>query len=562
LLPILGWLPSYRRELLLPDILAGIAVWAVMVPEGMAYSGIVGVPPIMGLYTIIPPLIVYALLGTSRVLVVGPDTATGLISSVTVGALAVQGTAEFNSLTSTLAIMIGVFFLSFGALRMGWVAAFIPAPVMRGFIEGLVLVTIIGQVPHLLGINGTSGNFFNKLWFVLEHLRDVSLAPLLTGLLSLAAMLLLRRLAPRVPAPLVVAVVATILVGVLGGEAAGVSVVGELPSGLPHLTPPVLDARILWELAPGALAIVLIGYAEALGAAKAATTQGTGDIDPNQELVAHGPANILSGFFGGFLVVGSLSKTSVGMSAGARTQIANLFAALLCFLTLILLTPLFRGMPHPTLGAIVIAAMLHLSKPAYLGDVLVRSRWEFAIAVIVVAGELTLGVLQGIALGVVLSLLLLIYRSSHPHGAVLGQVPGTEAYRNVERHPEAVTFPGLLIWRPGGDMFFASIGHLGDGLKATLAASSPPTKRVLVDAEAVNIIDVSACDALLNIIRELQSQGITFAFARVRDRVRDRLQLGGVEALAGPANFHERVTEGVRAWQQQEASDRAFSGTR
>jgi high affinity sulfate transporter 1 len=556
LLPILGWLPSYQRELLLPDILAGVAVWAVMVPEGMAYSGIVGVPPIMGLYTIIPPLIVYALLGTSRVLVVGPDTATGLISSVTVGALVAQGTAEFNSLTSTLAIMIGVFFLSFGAMRMGWVAAFIPTPVMRGFIEGLVLVTIIGQVPHVLGINGTSGNFFKKLWFVLEHLRDVSLAPLLTGLLSLAAMLSLRRLAPRVPAPLVVAVVATILVGLLGGEAAGVSVVGELPSGLPHLTPPTLDTKVLWELVPGALAIVLIGYAEALGAAKAATTQGTVDIDPNQELVAHGPANILSGLFGGFLVVGSLSKTSVGMAAGARTQVANVFAALLCFLTLILLTPLFRGMPHPTLGAIVVAAMLHLTKPAYLGDVLVRSRWEFAIALIVVAGEMTLGVLQGIALGVVLSLLLLIYRTSHPHGAVLGQVPGTEAYRNVERHPEAVTFPGLLIWRPGGDLFFASIGHLGDGLKATLAASSPPTKRVLVDAEAVNIIDISACDALLNIIRELQSQGITFAFARVRDRVRDRLQLGGVEAIVGLANFHERVTEGVRAWQQQESFDR------
>src|SRR6516165_6898857 len=218
LLPILGWLPVYRREWLLPDILAGVAVWAVMVPEGMAYSGIVGVPPIMGLYTIIPLLIVYALLGTSRVLVVGPDTATGLISAVTVGAIATQGTGDFNMLTSTLAILIGAFFLFFGALRMGWVAAFIPAPVMRGFIEGLVLVTIIGQVPHLLGINGTSGNFFNKLWFVLRQLRDIQFAPALTGLLSLAAMLLLRHLARRVPAPLVVAGVATIVIGLLGGE--------------------------------------------------------------------------------------------------------------------------------------------------------------------------------------------------------------------------------------------------------------------------------------------------------------------------------------------------------
>jgi MFS superfamily sulfate permease-like transporter len=209
-------------------------------------------------------------------------------------------------------------------------------------------------------------------------------------------------------------------------------------------------------------------------------------------------------------------------------------------------------MPHPTLAAIVIAAMVHLSKPGYLRSLLAQSRWEFGIALIVIAGELTLGVLQGIALGVVLSLLLLIYRTSHPQGAVLGQLPGMEAYRRVERHPEAITFPGLLIWRPGGDLFFASIGHLGDALKAALAASRPPAKHVLVDAESVNFIDVSACDGLLNLIRELQGQGITFAFARVRDGVRERMRLGGVEAVVGATNFHERVTDGVLAWQQHE----------
>src|SRR6266481_3472898 len=194
LLPILSWIPAYRREWLLSDVFAGLALWAVMVPEGMAYAGIVGVPPIMGLYTIVPPLIAYALLGTSRLLVVGPDTATGLISALTVGAIAVQGTAQFNTLTSTLAILIGALFLLFGMLRMGWVAVFIPTPVMRGFIEGLVCVTIIGQVPHLLGIEGTSGSFFTKLWFALQHLPEAAGVPVLTGLLSLAAMLLLRRL--------------------------------------------------------------------------------------------------------------------------------------------------------------------------------------------------------------------------------------------------------------------------------------------------------------------------------------------------------------------------------
>jgi high affinity sulfate transporter 1 len=451
--------------------------------------------------------------------------------------------------------LIGAFFLLFGALRVGWVAAFIPTPVMRGFIEGLVCVTIIGQVPHLLGIEGTSGNFFTKLRFIVQHLSDASLAPVLTGLLSLLAMLLLRHLAPRVPAALVIAIVATILVGLLGGEAAGVSVVGELPSGLPHFALPKLDPTTLRELAPGALAIVLVGYAEALGGAKAAAMQGGGEIDPNQELIAHGPANILSGLFGGFLVVGSLSKTSVAMAAGARTQLANFVAAVFCFLTLVFLTPLFRGMPHPALAAIVIAAMLHLTKPEYLRDLFARSRWEFALAAIVIAAELTLGVPHGILLGVTLSILMLIYRTSHPQGAVLGQLPGNEAYRDIRRHPEAITFPGLLIWRVGGDLFFASVGHLDDGLKAALAASRPPAKHVLLDADAVNFIDTTGCDAVLSVIRELQSQGITFAFARVRDEVRERARFADIEEVVGATNFYERVTDGVQAWQRQQRLD-------
>jgi SulP family sulfate permease len=244
LVPILDWIPRYRREWLLPDVFAGVALWAVMVPEGMAYAGIVGVPPIMGLYTIVPALLAYALLGTSRQLVVGPDTATGLISALTVGAVATQGTADFNSLTSTLAVLIGIFFYSFGVLRMGWVASFIPTPVMQGFIEGLVYVTIIGQVPHLLGISAASGNFFTKLWNVLQHLPDTSVAPALTGIACLTAMLLLRYLAPGIPAALVVMAIATILIGLLGGETTGVHVAGHIPSGLPHLTLPQYCANL------------------------------------------------------------------------------------------------------------------------------------------------------------------------------------------------------------------------------------------------------------------------------------------------------------------------------
>ncbi len=550
--PIGRWLPRYERGWVTPDLLAGLALWAVMVPEGMAYAGIVGVPAIMGLYTLVPPLIAYAVFGTSRVLVVGPDTATGVISALTVGALVAQGSADFAALTSTLAVLIGAFFLLFGALRLGWVAAFIATPVMRGFIEGLIWVTIIGQTAALLGLQGAHGNILAKLLSILGNLREVSPSAAITGLTSLAAMLLLRRISPRVPAALVVAGGATALVALLGPAAAGVSVVGPLPSGLPHLTPPRLSPALLFALAPGALSIVLVGYAEALGAAKAAAVED--DIDPNQELTAHGFANILSGLFGGFLAVGSLSKTSVAIGAGARTQAANLVAAALCFLTLIFLTPLFRELPHPTLAAIVIAAMLHLSKPSYLRRLAAQAPWEFAGALVVIAGELVLGVLQGIGLGVAISLLLLIYRTSHPNCAVLGKLAGEEAYRDIRLHPEAQTYPGLLIFNPAGDLFFASVGQIERGLRSAVAQASPPVKQVLIDCSSITFLDSSACDVLLRLIQSLQEAGISVAFARVRDPVRATLQRGGIVDAVGAAAFYDRVTDGLRAFLGDHAS--------
>jgi SulP family sulfate permease len=233
------------------------------------------------------------------------------------------------------------------------------------------------------------------------------------------------------------------------------------------------------------------------------------------------------------------------MVAGARSQVANLFAAVLCLLTLILLTPLFRNIPQPALAAIVIAAMLHLTKPSYLRDLFVRSRWSLAITMIVIGGELTLGVLHGIALGIVLSLLLLIYQTSHPRGSELGQLPESEAYRNVKRHPEAITFPGLLIWRISGELFFASIGHAIEELKAALAAR-PQVNRVLLDFSPVNAIDVTAADELLHLVKKLQNQSVTVAFVRMRDVVRDDMRLAGIDAVVDPQNFYERITDGVR----------------
>jgi sulfate permease, SulP family len=528
-------------------VLAGVALWAVMVPEGMAYASIVGVPAIMGLYTLVPPLIAYAVFGTSRVLVVGPDTATGVISALTVGALAVRGSEDFIALTGALAVLIGAAFLLCGALRLGWVAAFIATPVMRGFIEGLIWVTIMGQVATLVGQHAAPGGVFAKIAAVWDGLGTISVAAAGTGFLSLAALLLLRRFAPCLPAALIVAVAATAVVHRLGPSASGVSLVGPLPSGLPHLTLPCLTPELLVALAPGALSIVLVGYAEALAAAKAVATSEE-DIDPNQELTAHGVGNLVSGLFGGFLAVGSLSKTSVAVGAGARTQAANLVAASLCFLTLLILTPLFRGLPHPTLAAIVIAAMLHLSKPSYVLRLARQAPWECGILAVVFVGELTLGVSPGIALGVVISLLLMIYRTTHLQHAVLGRLPGEQAYRDIRLHPEAQTYPGLLIFNPGGDLFFASIGRMQIALSQAVAQASPALKQVLIDASAISFVDSSACDGLLQQVLKLREQGVSIAFARVRDPVRASLQRAGVVDAVGASSFYDRLTDGVSAF--------------
>ena len=551
-LPILEWLPKYKLAWLRPDIIAGLTVWAVLVPEAMAYAGIAGVHPVIGLYTVPIPLIAYAVFGTSRTMIIGPDSATALISGVTIGAVvAKHGSAPFEALTAALAVMVGVFFLLFGLLRMGWVANFISTPVMKGFIQGLVWVTIIGQVPKLFGIDGGSGNFFEKTWDVVLKLPEANLTTTVIGLASLALLFAFARFLPRVPGALTTVVIAIAVVSVFGLGDRGVEIVGSVKAGLPPFGIPDVKLADLAAIVPGALAIVLLGYAESLGAAKAAQEKSGGEIDPDQELVSHGPANLGAGLSGGFIVVGSLSKTSVAMGAGGKTQLSSLINAGFVFLTLMFLMPLFENLPHATLGAIVIHAMLGLVDFGYLKRLRGISPQEFALAMTAFAGELIFGVLQGIGIGVVLSIIALIYRASYPSTAVLGQIPGQEAYRDVKRHPEAKTLPGLLLFRFDSILFFANANHFADTLKGAVSTAEVPVKAVLVDAETVSAIDTTACDALIKLQSELAAQGIALAFARVRDPVRDVMQRAGVVAAIGAERYYDRITDGVRAFSKR-----------
>ena len=547
-LPILDWLPKYELVWLRYDMIAGLAVWAVLVPTSMAYAGIADVPPLVGLYSVPIPLIAYAIFGSSRTLVIGPDSATALISAVTVGAVIAQGSGDFVTLTSALALTVGVVFLALGLLRMGWVANFIPEPAMKGFVQGLVWVTVIGQVPKLFGIQGGVGNFFEKLWQVVEQLPDADIATTIVGLVSLILLFLLKKVLPRLPSALVVVALATVAAIVADLENKGVKLVGLQRAGLPPFGVPEVNLADFQAIIPGALAIVLVGYAESLGAAKAAAAKLGGKIDPNQELVSHGPANLGSALSSGFVVVGSLSKTSVAMDSGAKTQLSNLVSAVLVILTLIFLMPLFRHLPVATLGAIVIQAILGLANIGYLKRLFEINVKEFAVAMVALLGVLILGVLPGIGLGVVLALTLLIHGASYPETSELGEMPGDDHFRDLSTNPNAKTYPGLLIFRLEAILFFANANYFADQVQRRIEESTETVREVLVDCSTMNLIDTTAASMIVGLCEELRGQGICLSLARVRDPVRQRIRATGVEEAIGEERIYDTLAEGVNAF--------------
>ena len=546
-LPILTWLPKYKPSWLRHDLIAGLTIWAVLVPEAMAYAGIAGVPPIMGLYAIPIPLFLYVIFGTSRTLVVGADSAACLISASAVGALAACGAAEYLALTTAMAIAVGVFLIVFGFLRMGWIADFISIPVMAGFLEGVVLVTIIGQVPELFGINGgDGGNFFGKLLVIIQGLPDTNLTTLSLGLGSLILIVAIGRYLSKFPAALTTIAISIVAVSALNLTTRGVDVVGTLSTGLPPMSLPDVSLIDYMAVIPGALAIVLLGYIETVGAAAGAASKEGGRIDPDQELVALGTANLGAGLSSGFVVAGSLSKTSVAMGAGGKTQISHVVSAILAVLTLLVLMPLFTNLPEATLAAIVIMAMVGLDQTAKLKKAMKFSRTEFVLGMVCFIGVLTAGVLQGVGLGVVLSLLVLIKKACRPGTAVLGRVPGERTYyRDVRRRPDAETMPGLLIFRFDARLIFFNCNFFASEVKRNIAKAREPVKTVLIDAEAMNDIDITGADCLITLNTELNRKDIVMFLTHVRDPLRDKMHRMGVVDAIGSGHIYETTRDGV-----------------
>ncbi|MFC8384729.1 SulP family inorganic anion transporter [Nocardia sp. NPDC057272] len=521
-IPVFESLHGYRRAWLRPDVIAGLTVWAVLVPEALAYASIAGVPPVVGLYAAVPSLVLYALAGSSRHLVVGPMSATAALSAAIIAPLAGADNGRYIALTAALAIATGLVGLLAGLIRLGFIAAFISEPVLKGFIVGLALVIIIGQVPKLLGVDKHDGNFFRQAWGIITELGHAQWRTVTVGLISLALVLALRRWLPFVPGALVAVGFGIVVVTLFGLDDKGVSIVGHIDSGLPAFgLPSGVSFGDYLDLLGPAVGVLLIGFAEGLGAAKTYAAKAGYTIDPNRELLGFGVANLGSGLSSGMVVNGSLSKTAVNGGAGAKTQLSGLVVAGLTIVTLLLLTGLFEKLPEATLAAVVIAAVIELVDIAalrrlyrvwthMLGSIYGKAaRVDFLGAMAAMLGVLVFDTLPGLLIGIGVSMLLLVYRASQPHVAELGKEGSL--WVAAIRHPDAATRPDLLVVRVESGLFFANSDYVKDQIEGLC---TDRTRMVVLDAETSPSVDVTAATMLLALRDTLASRRIGFAVAR------------------------------------------------
>jgi len=524
-------LQGYDRRWLRGDLIAGLTLWAILVPQALAYASIAGVSPVVGLYAAPGALLLYAALGSSRVLIVGPMAASAALSAAMVADIVPVGDDRFAAFTAGLAVVAGIVALVAGLLRLGFLANFISRPVLSGFIVGLALTILIGQLPKLFGISPGTGNFFEQAWRLVSHLPDTQGVTLLVGTISLALILALRRVAPRVPGSLVAVAAGIAAVKVLDLD---VPTVGSVRSGLPALGLPEIGTADAGRLVAGGLGVVLIAFAEGFGAAQAYASGAGRRVDANDELVALGGANLAAGLSSGMVVSGSLSKTAVNASAGARTQLSALLAAALTVVALLFLTGLFEDLPQATLAAVVIAAVVQLIDMPALVELyntytkrLGRqfgwvARPDFIAAVAALLGVTIFGTLPGLFIGIGASLLLLIYRASRPYVAVLGRPPDSDgAYHDVERHGDARSLDDIVVLRIESGLYFANAE--GVGSRILDAGGAEGVRAVIIDAETTPFVDVTAARMLVAAREELRSHGVLLVLARDVGQVRDVL---------------------------------------
>lgn len=547
-LPGLEWMRGYHGAWLRPDLIAGVTLAAVIVPIGMAYGQLAGLPPVTGIYASMLPLLAYALFGSSRLLIVGPDASSAALVAAAVAPLAAGSATRYAGLAALLAIETGVICVVAGIARLGFIASFLSRPILVGYMNGLALTVIASQLPGVFGITVTATGFFGQIVQLIANLGHTHALTLGIGVGVLAIIVTLRRIAPALPGPLIAVVAATLAVIVWRLDTRGVQTIGAIASGLPALTMPQVTPSDAFHLLGDALGVALLIFSDTILNARTFAAR-TGDrVRANQELISLGVANATAGLSQGFPVSASGSRTAVNEAAGGKTQLAGIVAAIALAIMLLLLTGPLSAFPTAALGAILIAAAARLFDMSTLRS-LAHADWrELAVALVTLIGVLTLGLLQGIVLAIALSLLLLLAQAVRPHDAVLAEVKGVDGYHDVEEYPQGSRAPGLIVYRFDAPLFFANADYFQHRVRELVASSDGPVEWFLLDAEAITAVDSTAAQFLEETRRELASQGTLLVIARAKQPVRIQLsRLGLIEAI-GKQRFYPSIRSAVEAF--------------
>jgi SulP family sulfate permease len=560
LVPMVGWLRSYDRAWLRGDLIAGIAVAALIVPKNLGYAGIAGIPLQNGLYAAAAGAILYAVFGTSRQISTGPSSGLAAVAASAVLATKLTGTQDIATFVATITLASGVLFLVLAVLKMGWIAQFLSRAVVTGFLFGAAIDVVVGELPKLTGTDTFGSNPIQELrsWFA--SLGDVSLSTLLVGVVSLLVIFGLRKIAPGIPGALVLVVGGLLASRIFDLGAHGVALVGHVPRGLP--TPALPRWQLITDhastIALAAVALVLIGFSQTAGDSRSFAAKHHYRIDINQESVAQGMANVGAGLFQGMPVSTSLSASSLNDHSGARSGLASLTSGVVVLLTLLVLAPLFSSLPKPVLAALIIEAvvmgMMDLPEMRRLARV---QRFDFWIAVAAIAGTLVFGVLAGVLIGIGLSLLWLISVATRPPMPLLGREPGTQVFRELDEHPSDQQFPGIVVLRLDGGLFFATSDALEDRVRE-VAMSTPDITGIVLDCEGIDFIDSQGSAKMGEILELTKQAGVTLRLARLKPAVYELLKRDGIVNRIGEDRTHGNVYRAVEA--QCEGRDNGVAG--
>ena len=543
-IPLLDWLPTYKKEYLGGDLSAGITVGIMLIPQGMAYAMIAGLPPVFGLYAALIPQVIYGILGTSRQLSVGPVAMDSLLVASGLGALSLSGIEEYVSMAIFLALFMGVIQFVLGMVRMGFLVNFLSKPVISGFTSAAALIIGLSQLKHLLGTQIERSNQIHILLLnALKTIDQTNLIALGLGIAAIVLIKVLKQLNKRIPGALIVTILGIIVTYFFRLDQLGLSIVQEVPSGLPSFGIPSVGQDRISELFLIAMTLALIAFMEAISVAKAIEEKHRlNEVRPNQELIALGLSNVVASLFQSYPTTGGFSRTAVNDQAGANSTLASFISAAIVGLTLLFLTPLFYYLPNTVLAAIIMVAVFGLIDIQYPRTLLKNRKDEFALLIFTFVITLTVGIKEGILFGVLLSLLLLVYRSSSPHFAVLARVNQSPYYRNVKRFADEVTIdPAILLFRFDGQLYFGNKDYFKTSLMTAIEERGTSLKHLILNVEPMNYIDSSAAFMLRQFFEDLKSKNITVSIAGPIGPIRDILKRSGIVSLLGEDAFFENT---------------------